>query len=162
MTSDQPDLSQIPVCRGVRGATTAAANTREAILSATGDLLKQIVAANDMKPEDIASVFLTMTRDLNAEWPALAARQMGWTDVPLLGAQEIDKPGALPQTIRVLIHWNTTRPQNEIRHLYVNGAEVLRPDQVIKNSSSASNGKQFNNKSAATEVSAFTAISTGA
>ena len=90
-------------------------------------------AANGLKPEDIASVFLTMTPDLNAEWPALAARQMGWKDVPLLGAQEIDKPGALPQTIRVLIHWNTTTPQNEIRHLYINGAEVLRPDQVLKN-----------------------------
>jgi chorismate mutase len=126
------DTISIPVCRGVRGATTVPSNTSPAILSATRDLLEQIVAANNLRPEDIASVFLTMTPDLNAEWPALAARQMGWKDVPLLGAQEIDKPGALPQTIRVLIHWNTTTPQHEIRHLYINGAEVLRPDQVLK------------------------------
>lgn len=115
-------------CRGVRGATTAPANEREAILTATRDLLDQIVAANGIDPADIASIFFTMTPDLDAEHPALAARQLGWTSVPLLCAQEIDKPGGLPHTIRLLVHWNTTRTQSEIRHVYINGAEVLRPD----------------------------------
>lgn len=138
-------VTTIPVCRGVRGATTVTSNTSPEILNATRDLLEQIVVANNLKPEDVASVFLTMTPDLNAEWPALAARQMGWKDVPLLGAQEIDKPGALPRTIRVLIHWNTTTPQHEIKHLYINGAEVLRPDQVLKHQ----NGNQSDHEMAA-------------
>jgi chorismate mutase len=123
---------RVPVCRGVRGATTAAENTREAILAATRELLEEIVAANDLFSEDVASVFFTLTHDLNAEYPALAAREMGWIDVPLLCAQEIDKPTALPQTIRVLLHWNTTVPQSEISHIYINGAEALRPDQAAK------------------------------
>jgi chorismate mutase len=116
------------VCRGVRGATTASANQREDILSATRELLEQIVEANDMEPADIASIFFTMTPDLDAEYPALAARQMGWTHVPLLCAQEIARPDGLSQAIRVLIHWNTTLSQTEIHHVYINGAEVLRPD----------------------------------
>lgn len=120
------------ICRGVRGATTAATNTREAILAATRELLEEIVAANDLFSEDVASVFFTLTPDLDAEYPALAAREMGWIDVPLLCAQEIAKPTALPKTIRVLLHWNTTVPQNEINHIYINGAEVLRPDQAAK------------------------------
>ena len=70
--------------------------------------------------------------DLNAEYPALAARQMGWNEVPLMCAQEIDRPGALPRTIRILMHWNTALRQSEIRHVYIRGAEVLRPDQVAK------------------------------
>ena len=115
------------VCRGIRGATTAT-NQREAILSATRELLQQIVEANDVRPADVASIFFTMTPDLDAEYPALAARQMGWTQVPLLCAQEIARPDGLPQAIRVLIHWNTTLSQAEIHHIYMNGAEVLRPD----------------------------------
>jgi len=126
--------SSSPVCRGVRGATTATANTQEAILSATRALLEEIAAANELFPEEVASIFFTLTPDLNAEYPALAARQMGWIDVPLLCAQEINKPEALPRTIRVLLHWNTTVPQDEIRHIYINGAEVLRPDQATKES----------------------------
>jgi chorismate mutase len=93
----------------VRGATTAATNTHEAILSATRALLEEIAGANEIFPEEIGSIFFTLTPDLNAEYPALAARQMGWIDVPLLCAQEIEKPGALPRTIRVLLHWNTTQ-----------------------------------------------------
>ena len=116
------------VCRGVRGATTAARNEREAILSATRALLREIVAANDVEPAEIASIFFTATPDLDAACPPLAARQLGWTLVPLLGAQEIDFAGSLPRTIRVLLHCNTTRSQAEIRHVYIQGAEVLRPD----------------------------------
>src|SRR5258706_9449972 len=98
-------------CRGVRGATTVEANTQEMILVATRELLGEIVSANAIAPEDIASVLFTLTPDLNAEYPAAAAREVGWMDVPLMCAQEIDKPDALPRTIRVLILWNTGTPQ---------------------------------------------------
>ena len=119
-------------CRGVRGATTADEDTTESILSATRNLLEQIIAQNEIDPEDVASVVFTVSPDLTAEYPALAARQLGWTEVPLICAQEIDKPGALPFTIRVLLHWNTTVRQGDIRHVYTRGAEVLRPDQAAK------------------------------
>jgi len=117
------------ICRGIRGATTAPEDTRDAILAATRDLLEQIIDANQLAPEDIASAFFTLTHDLNAEYPAVAARQLGWHDVPLLCAQEINHPNSLPRTIRVLIHWNTSLPQHEIKHIYTNGAEALRPDR---------------------------------
>jgi len=122
------DTVEAKVCRGIRGATTTPANQREAILSATRELLLQIVEANDVQPADIGSIFFTMTPDLDAEYPALAARQMGWTHVPLLCAQEIARPDGLSQAIRVLIHWNTSLSQTEVHHVYINGAEVLRPD----------------------------------
>lgn len=119
-------------CRGVRGATTAGENTEEAILASTRELLAQIADVNEIHPDDIASIMFTTSPDLNAEYPALAARQLGWVEVPLMCAQEIDRPGALPLTIRVLMHWNTTVPQREIRHVYIRGAEILRPDQAAK------------------------------
>ena len=121
-----PDASV--ACRGIRGAITVEANTQEMILDATRELLGEMVSANTVAPEDIASVLFTLTPDLNAEYPAAAAREVGWTDVPLMCAQEIDKPDALPRTIRVLILWNTGTPQHAIRHCYLRGAEVLRPD----------------------------------
>ncbi|WP_029215146.1 chorismate mutase [Kallotenue papyrolyticum] len=117
-------------CRGVRGATTAAANTSEAILSATRELLSLIVAANAIDSADVASAIFTVTSDLDAEFPALAARQLGWIDVPLLCSREIAVPNALPRCIRVLIHWNTTKSQREIQHIYIRGAERLRPDRA--------------------------------
>ncbi|MBN1427760.1 MAG: chorismate mutase [Anaerolineae bacterium] len=117
------------VCRGIRGATIARENTRDSILVATRNLLEQIIAANQLAPEDITSAIFTLTRDLNAEYPAVAARQLGWHDVPLMCAQEIEHPQSLPRTIRVLIHWNTTLAQHEIKHIYTNGAEALRPDR---------------------------------
>lgn len=117
-------------CRGVRGATTAAANTSEAILSATRELLSLIVAANAIDSADVASAIFTVTSDLDAEFPALAARQLGWIDVPLLCGYEIAVPNALPRCIRVLIHWNTTKSQREIQHIYIRGAERLRPDRA--------------------------------
>jgi len=126
------DRSGWLVCRGVRGATTAADNTPEAILSSTRELLEQIAGENDIRPDDIASVMFTLSPDLNAEYPALAARQMGWNEVPLMCAQEIDRPGALPRAIRVLMHWNTSVAQSEIVHVYIRGAEVLRPDQAAR------------------------------
>jgi chorismate mutase len=115
--------------RGLRGATVASQDQKENILSATRELLQAISAANpSLQPEDIGSIFFTLTEDLNSTYPAFAARQMGWTEVPLLCAREIPVPGSLPKTIRVLIHWNTDLPQQAIRHVYLGEAASLRPD----------------------------------
>lgn len=115
-------------CRGVRGATTADANTREAILKATLQLLALMIRKNDIHPEDVASAIFTVTKDLDAEFPALAARQLGWLNVALLCGYELDVPGALPRCIRVLVHWNTSKSAEEIVHVYIKGAANLRPD----------------------------------
>jgi chorismate mutase len=116
-------------CRGIRGATTVDANTREAILQASTELLSQMVLANDVQPEDVASVFFTTTQDLNADFPALAARQMGWNDVALLCGHEMDVPGSLTMCLRILLHVNTEKRPQEIVHVYLRGARVLRPDK---------------------------------
>jgi chorismate mutase len=115
-------------CRGLRGATTVEENTAEAILTATRELLERIVEANDLKAEEVASVIFTTTPDLTAAFPAKAAREMGWHDLALLDTQEISVPGSLERCIRVLIHWNTERSAAEIRHVYLRGAQTLRPD----------------------------------
>ncbi|MGQ9585968.1 MAG: chorismate mutase [Anaerolineae bacterium] len=115
-------------CRGVRGATTAKINEREAILSATQELLGAMVEANGIEPEDLAAVFFTCTSDLTAAFPAEAARRLGWCAIPLLDAQEVAVPGALVQCIRVLMLWNTERGQDQIHHVYLRGAKGLRPD----------------------------------
>ena len=114
--------------RGVRGATTVEANTVEGILEATKELLAAILKANDLDVEYVASAFFTMTPDLNAEFPAMAARELGWTDVALLCGHEMNKPGSLPMCLRVLLHINTDKPARDIRHVYLRGARVLRPD----------------------------------
>lgn len=116
--------------RGVRGATCAAANTKDDIVAATKQMLERIVADNGIHPDDIASALFSTTRDLNAEFPAIGARQLGWKDVPLMCTHEMDVPGSLPMCVRVLIHWNTAKRPHEIRHVYMNGAERLRPDLV--------------------------------
>ena len=116
------------LCRGVRGATTADENSKDAILAATRQLLALMIRINGIEPEHVASAIFSLTRDLDAEFPALAARQLGWLDVPLLCTYEVDVPGSLRRCVRVLIHWNTDKPQNEIRHIYVKDAERLRPD----------------------------------
>ncbi len=115
-------------CRGVRGATTADGNTREEILQATRQLLALMIRQNGIEPQDVASAIFTTTVDLNAEFPALAARQLGWLDVALLCTHELDVPGSLRKCIRVMLHWNTTKASSEIVHVYVKGASVLRPD----------------------------------
>ena len=115
-------------CRGVRGATTVENNDREEILTATRQLLALMIHRNGIEKKDIASAIFTTTRDLDAEFPALAARQLGWLDVPLLCGHEMTVPGGLANCIRVLIHWNTDKSQPEIRHVYVREAETLRPD----------------------------------
>jgi len=115
-------------CRGVRGATTAERNDREEILTATRQLLALMVRRNGIAKQDVASVIFTTTVDLDAEFPALAARQLGWLDVPLLCGHELSVPGSLARCIRVLVHWNTDRTQSEIEHIYVRDAVRLRPD----------------------------------
>lgn len=115
-------------CRGVRGATTVEINEREEILVATRQLLALMVRRNGIEREDVASAIFTTTPDLDAEFPALAARQLGWIDVPLLCGHELSVPGSLPRCIRVLVHWNTERTQKEIEHVYVREAVRLRPD----------------------------------
>jgi chorismate mutase len=117
------------LCRGVRGATTVSENTAAAILAATRELLEQIIEANGMDPDDVASAHFTTTPDLNATYPALAARQLGWYEVALLCSQEIAVPGGLERCLRVLIHWNTRQRPSEIRHIYLHEAVSLRPDR---------------------------------
>lgn len=114
--------------RGVRGATTVEVNRREEILEATRTLLQAMVAANQINIEDLASAFFTVTPDLDAAFPAEAARQLGWRYVPMLDACEIPVPGSLKRCIRVLLWWNTDRPANQIRHIYQGEARALRPD----------------------------------
>lgn len=114
--------------RGVRGATTVSANTNEAILAATTELLRALIESNEIDEADVASILFTTTPDLNACYPAKAAREMGWRQVALMGFQEIDVSTGLKRCIRVLIHWNTTRNIDEIEHKFLNGAQALRPD----------------------------------
>jgi chorismate mutase len=117
-------------CRGVRGAITVDENSTQAILSATDELLRAIIVANQMREPDVASVFFTVTPDLDVVCPAVAARQLGWTRTALLCLQEMAVPGSLPRCIRVLIHWNTGRSSDEIHHVYLGKARQLRPDLV--------------------------------
>ena len=116
-------------CRGIRGATTAEGNTPDEILKATRQLLALMIRQNDIQPEDVCSAIFSTTTDLDAEFPALAARQLGWFDVALMCVHELDVPGSLRHCIRVLLHWNTDKPPDEIVHVYLDGASVLRPDR---------------------------------
>jgi chorismate mutase len=115
--------------RGIRGATAVPADEPQAILLATQELLKEIMSQNDdLRAQEIASAFFTLTEDLCSAYPAAAARQMGWDEVPMMCAREIPLPGGLPRIIRVLIHWNTDVPPSGIRHVYLHEAARLRPD----------------------------------
>jgi chorismate mutase len=114
--------------RAIRGATQVDANEREAILEATAELVGAVLARNELLVDDVISVLFTTTPDLNAEFPAVAARKMGFEDVPLLCASEIDVPGALPRVIRLMAYAETDRPRHLIRHVYLHGATQLRQD----------------------------------
>lgn len=119
--------------RGVRGAITVGQDTEPEVLAATRDLLLAICAENpELDSAEIASIFFTVTEDVHAVYPARAARELGWGDVPLMCAREIVVPGGLTGCIRVLIHWNTDLRQDQIHHVYLRGAVVLRPDLVAK------------------------------
>lgn len=119
------------VCRGIRGATTAPVNTAEDILEATRDLVTAMKALNQLETDNIASAIFTTTPDLDATFPALAAREVGWTEVPLICTHEMAVPGALQRAIRVLLHVNTTRPARDIRHVYLKGARQLRAEYAV-------------------------------
>ena len=114
--------------RAVRGATQVDEDDREAIITATAELVRAVLDRNGIDAADLISVVFTATPDLTAEFPAYAARAMGITDVPLLCATEIAVPGAMPRLIRLLAHVETDLPRAQIRHVYLHGAAALRTD----------------------------------
>lgn len=118
--------------RGVRGAITVSENSAEAILDTTEEMLKWLIEQNNIQEDEVASVLFTSTPDLNAAFPAKAARNMGWRHVALMGFQEIDVPEGLKMCVRVLIHWNTDKSNRELKHAFLRGAAALRPDLVKK------------------------------
>jgi chorismate mutase len=124
-------------CRGIRGATVARENTPEAILDATRELLELIVQANEVQVEDITSAFFTLSDGLDAAYPALAARQIGWDAVALLCARELPVPGGLDRVVRVLLHVNTEKPLEAMRHIYLREAIALRPSRAFESAIAA-------------------------
>ena len=118
--------------RGIRGATTAYENTAESITEATEELLRELVMLNDLDPQEIAFCYLTTTPDLTAEFPALAARKIGWLDVPLLCGHDMNvklpNPRGVPMCVRALILYNTPRPQSSMRFAYLRGAQAIKSD----------------------------------
>ncbi|MDR2755727.1 MAG: chorismate mutase [Planctomycetaceae bacterium] len=124
-----PSSEQIYL-RGIRGATTVEENTSGAILKGTRELLALMIRINNIEPDDVCSVLFTTTNDLNAEFPALAARQFNWMNVALMCGHEMEVPGSLRNCVRILIHWNTVKSADEIVHVYIRGAEKLRPDKA--------------------------------
>ena len=116
--------------RAIRGATTVESDTPEQIRGATRELLETIVARNDFTSGDVISAIFTVTDDLRSEFPAHAARELGWLDVPLLCTMEIPVPGSLGKCIRVLLHIESAKARTEIRHVYLHDARGLRPDLV--------------------------------
>jgi chorismate mutase len=122
------EKKEIMACRGIRGATTVENNTVEDILEASKELLQMMIEANGIEREDVACAIFTTTSDLNAAFPATAARQLGWTDSALMCATEMDVPGSLKNCIRILILYNTDKRADEITHVYIRGARDLRSD----------------------------------
>lgn len=117
--------------RGIRGATTVEHNTREAIVATARELLEEMLRRNDVPADEIASAWFTTTRDLDAEFPAVAAREMGWNNIALMCAHEMEVPGSLPRCLRILLHVNMPRNQAAVQHVYLHGARVLRPDVTV-------------------------------
>jgi len=116
-------------CRGIRGAITVDSNSGRDILTASRELLTEMLSANDVRSDDVAAAFFSTTPDLNAEFPARAAREMGWTDVALLCGHEMAVPGSLDRCLRILLLVNTEKRPDEIAHVYLKGARALRPDR---------------------------------
>ncbi len=113
---------------GIRGAIKVSENSREAILAGAKELIAAMTTANDIKLDEVAAAYFTVTADLDAEFPALAARQLGWLDVPMLCAREIDVPGSMKSVLRILVLVNTDKSQSEIVHQFLGEAAGLRPD----------------------------------
>ena len=116
--------------RAVRGAVQIEADERDAILEGTAELVTEVMARNELAPGDVISVLFTATPDLTAEFPALAARKIGFHDVPLMCATEIAVPGAMPRVVRLMAHVKTDRPRSAIQHVYLRGAAALRLDMA--------------------------------
>ena len=116
--------------RGIRGAITVKNNTKQDILAATEELLEEMIAENDLVEEKMASIFFSLTSDLDAVFPAVAARNIGYEQVALFCSQELDIKDGLEKCIRVLIHYNTDIKQKDIKHIYLRQAKNLRPDLV--------------------------------
>lgn len=117
-------------CRGIRGATTVEANSREAILAAAHELMTAIIDANQLEQDDVGGIFFTVTADLDAEYPAVAVRALGWTDAAIMCGREMAVAGSLPMCLRVMVLWNTARPASQVRHVYLRAAQGLRPDRA--------------------------------
>ncbi len=126
---NQPQPLPATRCLGVRGAITAGSNTADSILAATRELLMAIATANDINTEDIGALYFTTTTDLNAEFPAVAARQLGWKDTAILCGHEMSVPNRPQRVIRVLVMWNTSLRARDIHHVYLHEAQHLRPDR---------------------------------
>ncbi len=118
--------------RAVRGAITVPENTKEAILSGTRELLSEVIKRNNIEASDLISIVFTLTNDLDAVFPAVAARELGLHDVPLMCSSEINVPGSLKSCVRILAHFNTDKGNKDINHVYLRGATVLRPDLADK------------------------------
>ena len=114
--------------RAIRGATQLERDEREHLFERTAELVREVMSANDLALDDLVSIFFTCTPDLVSDFPATAAREMGMGDVPLMCAVEIGVPGALPRVVRLMAHANLDRPRQDIRHVYLHGATVLRRD----------------------------------
>ncbi len=115
-------------CRGIRGAITVPENSKEAIRAATKELLQKMIRVNEVKISDIACILFTTTSDLNAAFPAAAARELGWNQVPLLCGHEMNVPGSLPSCLRVLVLYNTDKKNEDMVHVYLGGAVTLRDE----------------------------------
>lgn len=114
--------------RGIRGAVTVEEDAEERILEATAGLLRELLARNELEPEDVVSIVFTATEDLRSAFPAAAARRVGLDRVPVLSARELDVPGAMPRVVRVLVHAHTERSLDEVAHVYLGEARELRED----------------------------------
>lgn len=117
---------------GIRGATTTEYNTAESILGDTKLLLKEIIEENEIRHEDIISIIFTVSHDLNAVFPSAAAREIGFTDIPLLCSNEINVPGSMGKCIRILMHTYTDKTRDNVKHIFLKDARKLRPDLVEK------------------------------
>ena len=118
--------------RGIRGAIDVARNAKEEILDRTGELLDALIRENRVKAEDVVAAIFSLTPDLNAEFPAIAARRRGWTEVPLMCCAELDIPGAMKRVVRILLLVNSARPASAVRHQYLGNTPRLRPDLAAK------------------------------
>ena len=136
-----PDSEAVWRLRGIRGATTVEANTRADIIEATEELLAEMIVQNDIESNEVASVWFTTTPDLNAEFPAVAARlTFKWSHAALMCGHEMQVPGSLPSCLRILLHVNTPLRQNQVQHVYLRGARVLRTDLTLNTESTRSVG----------------------